>query len=64
MKCMKINAVKEALDNLPTGICFFDRRGLPVLCNLQMQITIQITADFFILGTVQFGDDELKFCSI
>lgn len=30
------NSVKEAFDNLPTGICFFNRAGLPVLCNLAM----------------------------
>lgn len=30
-------SIKEAMDNLPAGICFFDRSGLLVLCNLQMQ---------------------------
>lgn len=30
------NAVKVSLDNLPSGICFFRKNGLPVLCNRQM----------------------------
>ena len=30
-------AIKESFDNLPSGICFFDEKGLPVLCNLKMQ---------------------------
>ena len=30
-------SIKEAFDNLPTGVCFFNHRGLPVLCNLAMQ---------------------------
>lgn len=30
------SAVKESLDNLPTGICFFNKAGLPVLCNRVM----------------------------
>ena len=30
-------AVKEAFDDLPSGVCFFDENGLIVLCNQQMQ---------------------------
>lgn len=30
------SSIKEAFDNLPTGICFFNGAGLPVLCNLAM----------------------------
>lgn len=30
------NSVKEAFDNLPCGICIFDRKGLLVLCNIKM----------------------------
>lgn len=30
------SAIKEAFDNLPTGVCFFNTDGLPVLCNLAM----------------------------
>lgn len=30
------SAVKEALDDLPSGICFFNEKGLPVLCNRAM----------------------------
>jgi signal transduction histidine kinase len=29
-------AVKESFDNLPSGICFFARSGVPVLCNRAM----------------------------
>lgn len=30
------NAIKEAFDNLPSGICFFDAKELLVLCNRTM----------------------------
>lgn len=36
MKHLRRNAVKEAVDNLPCGVCFFDRNGIVTLCNLQM----------------------------
>lgn len=37
-------AIKESFDNLPSGICFFDEKGLPILCNLKMQqLIFQIT---------------------
>lgn len=29
-------SIKEAFDNLPTGVCFFNEVGLPVLCNHAM----------------------------
>lgn len=29
-------SVKEAFDNLPSGVCFFNESGLPVLCNRAM----------------------------
>ena len=31
------SSIKEAFDNLPTGVCFFNEAGIPVLCNLAMQ---------------------------
>ena len=36
MKRLKQNAVKEAFDRLPSGVCFFDKNGFVVLCNHQM----------------------------
>ena len=36
MSRFKRNSVKEALDNLPSGVCFFDRNGVLTLCNYQM----------------------------
>ena len=30
------SSIKEAFDNLPTGVCFFNEAGLPVLCNASM----------------------------
>lgn len=35
-KQLSAYSVKEALDRLPMGICFFDVRGLPVLSNVKM----------------------------
>lgn len=29
-------SIKESFDNLPTGVCFFNESGLPVLCNHAM----------------------------
>ena len=36
-KTINHRSIKEALDNLPTGVCFFNEAGLPVLCNHAMQ---------------------------
>lgn len=36
MRLRKSNAVKEAFDNLPSGVCFFDGNGIVTLCNYQM----------------------------
>ena len=36
MKRFIRNSVKEAFDNLPSGICFFDKNGILTLCNHQM----------------------------
>ncbi len=36
-KTINQTSIKEAFDNLPTGVCFFNEAGLPVLCNPAMQ---------------------------
>ena len=36
-KTINNTSIKEAFDNLPTGVCFFNEAGLPVLCNYAMQ---------------------------
>lgn len=36
MKRFQKNAIKEAFDNLPSGICYFDKNGVLILCNHQM----------------------------
>ncbi len=35
-KTINNTSIKEAFDNLPTGVCFFNEVGMPVLCNLAM----------------------------
>ena len=35
-KTISPTSIKEAFDNLPTGVCFFNEVGLPVLCNHAM----------------------------
>lgn len=35
-KTINHTSIKEAFDNLPTGVCFFNEAGLPVLCNREM----------------------------
>ena len=34
--CLRENAIQESLDNLPSGIGFFDRNGMPKLMNRKM----------------------------
>ena len=36
-KTINHNSIKEAFNNLPTGVCFFNESGIPVLCNPAMQ---------------------------
>lgn len=36
MKRTLRNSVKEAFDNLPSGICFFDKNGVLAMCNRKM----------------------------
>jgi len=35
-KTINNTSIKESFDNLPTGVCFFNEAGLPVLCNHAM----------------------------
>ena len=35
-KTISNTSIKESFDNLPTGVCFFNEAGLPVLCNNAM----------------------------
>ena len=35
-KTINHSSIKEAFDNLPSGVCFFNEAGLPVLCNHAM----------------------------
>lgn len=35
-KTINNSSIKEAFDNLPTGVCFFNEAGLSVLCNRAM----------------------------
>lgn len=44
MKWIIRNSVKEAFDNLSTGICFFDKNGILTLCNHKMyRLIIEFT---------------------
>lgn len=53
------SSIKEAFDNLPTGVCFFNEADLPVLCNLAMQ-----RFSFAVCGKdVQFITDLESFLS-
>ena len=36
-KTINNTSIKESYDNLPTGVCFFNEAGLPILCNSAMQ---------------------------
>lgn len=56
-KTINNTSIKESFNNLPTGVCFFNETGLPVLCNPAMQ-----RFSFNICGKdVQFITDMEKF---
>lgn len=58
-KAISHSSIKEAFDNLPTAVCFFNESGLPVLCNLAMQ-----RFSFAVCGKdVQFITDLESFLS-
>ena len=53
------SSIKEAFDNLPTAVCFFNEVGLPVLCNYAMH-----RFSFAVCGKdVQFITDLESFLS-
>lgn len=59
-KTINNSSIKEAFDNLPTGMCFFNEVGLPVLCNRAMH-----RFSFEICGRdVQFISDLQDFVPI
>lgn len=63
MKRFMRNSVKEAFDNLPSGVCFFDRNGILTLCNHQMyRLFFALTgSDLQCLTELQeFLNDETK----
>ena len=63
MKRLMRNSVKEAFDNLPSGVCFFDRNGILTLCNHQMyRLFFALTGrDLQCLTELQeFLNDETK----
>ena len=35
-KTINHRSIKESFDNLPTGVCFFNQAGFPILCNASM----------------------------
>ncbi len=44
MKLSKRNSVKEAFDNLPSGVCFFDKNGIGTLCyHLMYRLVFALT---------------------
>ena len=58
-KTINQSSIKEAFDNLPTGVCFFNEAGLPVLCNYAMH-----RFSFAVCGKdVQFITDLESFLS-
>ena len=52
-KTINNTSIKEAFDNLPTGVCFFNEIGIPVLCNRAMH-----SFSFAVSGKdIQYVDD-------
>ena len=56
-KKLRVNALKESFDQLPTAVCFFDNLGGIVLCNRQMYRLSQylFQSDMQYLGEVKIS---------
>ena len=56
-KKLRVNAIKESFDQLPTAVCFFDNLGGIVLCNRQMYRLRQylFQSDMQYLGEVKIS---------
>ena len=56
-KKLRVNAIKESFDQLPTAVCFFDNLGGIVLCNRQMYRLSQylFQSDMQYLGEVKIS---------
>ena len=56
-KKLRVNAIKESFDQLPTAVCFFDNLGGIVLCNRQMYRLSQylFQSDLQYLGEVEIA---------
>lgn len=56
-KKLRVNAIKESFDQLPTAVCFFDNLGEIVLCNRQMYRLSQylFQSDMQYLGEVKIA---------
>lgn len=56
-KKLRVNAIKESFDRLPTAVCFFDNLGGIVLCNRQMYRLSQylFQSDMQYLGEVKIA---------
>ena len=56
-KKLRVNAIKESFDQLPTAVCFFDNLGGIVLCNRQMYRMSQylFQSDMQYLGEVKIA---------
>ena len=56
-KKLRVNAIKESFDQLPTAVCFFDNLGGIVLCNRQMYRLSQylFQSDMQYLGEVKIA---------
>lgn len=54
---LRVNAIKESFDQLPTAVCFFDNLGGIVLCNRQMYRLSQylFQSDMQYLGEVKIA---------
>ncbi len=60
------NSIKEAIDYLPNGVCYFDERGLIVICNTKMYELYEMIAgselqlEREIREVISESDDSLK----
>ena len=51
-----VNGIKETIDNLPDGICFYDKNGTTILTNQKMNILSSILTGHEVMNGFHFTD--------
>ncbi len=62
-KVLSVNSVKEAIDNLPCGVCIFNASGIPILCNHVMhRLSFELTGND--INSLEMFKTSLEKCAL